>query len=57
MVGAELMPRLVVGYTEPCGGKLKKGNVFLKPNFGVGPSPSLELVRRGEYFARFVSVI
>jgi hypothetical protein len=35
---AEIMPRLVVGYTEPDGGKLKKGNGFLKPNFGVGPN-------------------
>ena len=34
---AELMPRLLVGYTELVGGKLKRGNGFLKPNFGVGP--------------------
>ena len=33
----DLMPRLLVGYTELGGGKLKKGNGFLKPNFGVGP--------------------
>ena len=32
----ELMPRLVVGYTELGGGKLKKGKRFLKPNFGMG---------------------
>ena len=33
----ELMPRLLVGYTEPFGSKMKKGNGFLKPNFGVLP--------------------
>ena len=33
----ELMPRLVVGYTELGGSKLKKGNGFLKPNFGLLP--------------------
>ena len=33
MTETELMPRLVVGYTELGGGKLKKGNRFLKPNF------------------------
>ena len=32
----ELMPRLVVGYAEMGGGKLKRGKGFLKPNFGVG---------------------
>jgi hypothetical protein len=32
------MPRLVVGYAELVGGKLKKGNGFLQPNFGAGPS-------------------
>ena len=31
------MPELVVGYTEQSGRKLKKGNGFLRPNFGVGP--------------------
>ncbi len=30
------MPKSVVGCTELGGGKLKKGNGFLKPNFGVG---------------------
>ena len=34
MLETELMPRLLVGNTEPGGGKLKKGNGFLKPNFG-----------------------
>ena len=34
----EHMPRLVVGNTELGGGKLNKGNGFLKPNFGVGPN-------------------
>ncbi|MEH6517834.1 MAG: hypothetical protein V7742_14215 [Halioglobus sp.] len=33
------MPRLLVGYTEPGGSKLKKDNRFLKPNFGVGLNP------------------
>jgi len=32
------MPRLLVGYTELDGSKLKKGRGFLKPNFGVGPN-------------------
>jgi hypothetical protein len=32
------MPRLVMGNTELRGGKLKKGNGFLQPNFGVGPN-------------------
>ena len=32
------MPRLVEDYTELGFDKLKKGNGFLKPNFGVGPS-------------------
>ena len=35
----ELMLSLVVGYTEPGGSKWKKGNGFLRPNFGVGPKP------------------
>ena len=39
VVESELMPRLLVGYTEPGGGKLKKVNGFLKPNFGVGLNP------------------
>jgi hypothetical protein len=37
VAGAELMLRLVGGYTEIVCGKLKKGNRFLKPNFEVGP--------------------
>ena len=41
MTGTELMPRLVVGYTETGCSKLKKGNGFLKPNFGVGPNSLL----------------
>ena len=45
-VESELMPRLVVDYAEPGGGKLKTGNGFLKPNFGEGPKPSLS-GRRG----------
>jgi len=33
----ELMPRLVVGYTELFFSKRKNGNSFSKPNFGVLP--------------------
>ena len=33
----ELMPRLLVGYTELGGGKWKKRKGFLKPNFVVLP--------------------
>ena len=36
-----IMPRLEVGYTEMVCSKLKKGKGFLKPNFGVGPTPSV----------------
>ena len=34
------MSEFVVDYTELAGSKLKKGNGFLKPNFGVGPNCS-----------------
>ena len=34
----ELMPILVVDYTEPIGSKLKNWKGFLKPNFGLLPS-------------------
>jgi hypothetical protein len=34
----ELMPSLVVGYTERAGGKGKRGNRFSKPNFEHVPS-------------------
>ena len=51
MVGTELMPSLVGGDTERVGGKLKKGNRFLEPNFGVGPSPpGLESALKGFIF-------
>ena len=33
VVETELMPRLVVGYTELAGGKLKKGKENPKPNY------------------------
>ncbi len=33
------MLKLVVGYTELGGGKLKICNRFLKPNFELGPKP------------------
>ena len=39
----ELMPRLVVAYTEPGCSKLKKGKGFLKPNFGLGPNLNIQL--------------
>ena len=39
----ELMPRLVVGYTEMRCSKWKKGNGFLKPNFGAGPNQAVGL--------------
>jgi hypothetical protein len=38
MTETELMPKLVVGYTELDRSKLKKGKGFLKPNFELGPS-------------------
>jgi len=34
----ERMPKLVEGYTELAGGKLKKGKGFSKPNLGLGPN-------------------
>jgi len=34
----ELMPRLVVGYTELFCSKWKNWKGFLKPNFGRGPN-------------------
>jgi len=34
----ELIPNLVVGYTEPGCSKLKKGKGFLKPNFELVPN-------------------
>jgi hypothetical protein len=34
----DLMPRWVVGDTETVCSKLKRGNRFLKPNLGRGPS-------------------
>ena len=35
---AELMPKLVFGYTESCCSKLKKGKGFSKPNLGARPN-------------------
>jgi hypothetical protein len=35
------MSKLVVGNTELGGGKLKKGNGFLKPNFETGPNQNI----------------
>ena len=40
--GTELMPELVVGYTELDGGMLKKGNGFLQPNFELLPKLSFD---------------
>ena len=39
------MPRLVVGYTEHSGSKLKIGKGFLQPNFWVGPNWTLKRVK------------
>ena len=39
MTETELMPRLLVGYTELSDSKLKTGKGILEPNFGVGPNP------------------
>jgi hypothetical protein len=38
VVETELMPRLVGGDAEMVCSKLKRGNRFSKPNFGVGPN-------------------
>jgi hypothetical protein len=46
---AELMPSLVVGNTERCCGKLKRGNRFLEPNIGVLPKLYSRGVRYDEY--------
>ena len=43
MTETELIPRLLVGYTELGGGKLKKGKGFLEPNFGVGSNTAVPL--------------
>ena len=48
MTKTELMPRLVVGDTELGGGKLKKSNRFLEPNFELGPTPSVCASGAGE---------
>jgi len=37
-IETELLPKLVVDYTEHSGSMLKKGNGFLEPNFGMGPN-------------------
>jgi hypothetical protein len=39
VVETDLMPSLVVGYTETVCGKLKNPKRFLKPNFERGPKP------------------
>ena len=38
MTGTELMPSLLVGYTELGGSKWKKGKGFSKPNFEWVPN-------------------
>jgi len=38
------MSKLMVGYTELGGGKLKKGKGFSKPNFGLVPSWQGEII-------------
>jgi hypothetical protein len=37
VIETELMPRLVVGYTEKVCNKLKSCKAFLKPSFELGP--------------------
>jgi len=44
----ELMPRLLVDYTELGCGKLKKGNGFSAPNFEPGPSPLCQVAKRDQ---------
>ena len=51
VVETDLMPRLVVGYTELGCGKLKKGNGFLEPNHEPLPNRSSKLI------AEFHSII
>ncbi len=43
MTGIELMPRLVVGYTELGGSKLKNGKGKSKPNFELVPNPCVSV--------------
>ena len=45
MAETEIMLKLVVGYTELVGSKLKKWKGFLKPNCERGPNPNLLGVR------------
>jgi hypothetical protein len=48
------MPRLVGGVTETvCGGKLKKGKGFLKPNFETLP----KLNKRGDRYDEYDGLI
>jgi len=49
----ELMPRLVVGNTELGGGKLKRGNRFLKLNFEALP----KLNKRGDRYDEYDGLI
>jgi len=44
-IETELMPRLVVSYTDPWCCKWKKGKGFSKPNFELLPKPELALRR------------
>ncbi len=50
VAGTELMPKLVVGYTELGCSKLKNGKGKSKPNFELGPNLDLDWcqVRRVE---------
>ena len=38
VIGSELMPRLVVGYTKLGGSKLQNWDGFSKPNYDLGPN-------------------
>jgi hypothetical protein len=51
----ERMPRLVVGYTELGGSKLKKGKGFLKPKFRASSETSALAYRRVRQVHRIVA--
>ena len=48
MTETETMLSLVVDDTETVCGKLKSGNRFWKPNFELGPKPSVRFDRSVE---------
>ena len=48
----ELMPSLVGDNTETVCSKLKTGNSFSKPNFGLVPNPNVDKQRAADLFGR-----